>query len=66
MKLRTSLYSALLLSSLLISGCSTVHAPPPLPQIRQRSAAADPLPSWNDGAAKKSIIDFVKVTTDKN
>jgi len=26
--------------------------------------AADPLPSWNDGPAKQSIIDFVtKVTT---
>jgi hypothetical protein len=25
--------------------------------------AADPLPSWNDGAAKKSIVEFVgKVT----
>lgn len=26
---------------------------------------ADPLPSWNDGAAKKAIIEFVRVTTDK-
>jgi phosphoserine phosphatase len=26
---------------------------------------ADPLPSWNDGAAKKAILEFVKVTTDK-
>jgi phosphoglycolate phosphatase-like HAD superfamily hydrolase len=25
----------------------------------------DPLPSWNDGAAKQSIIDFVKTTTDR-
>jgi len=26
--------------------------------------AADPLPSWNEGAAKKSIVEFVaKVTT---
>jgi phosphoglycolate phosphatase-like HAD superfamily hydrolase len=25
----------------------------------------DPLPSWNDGAAKKAIIEFVRVTTDK-
>jgi len=66
MKLRTSLYSALLLSSLLISGCSTVHAPTAAPEDSAASAAADPLPSWNDGAAKKSIIDFVKVTTDKN
>ena len=25
--------------------------------------AADPLPSWNDGAAKRAIVDFVKATT---
>ena len=24
---------------------------------------ADPLPSWNDGAAKKAIVEFVKATT---
>ncbi len=28
--------------------------------------ARDPLPSWNDGAAKKSIIDFVTKTTKKD
>ncbi|MEY3372069.1 MAG: hypothetical protein RLZZ537_537 [Pseudomonadota bacterium] len=28
--------------------------------------AADPLPSWQDGAAKKSIVDFVEDTTRKN
>ena len=27
--------------------------------------AADPLPSWNDGPAKKAVLDFVRVTTDK-
>jgi len=27
--------------------------------------AQDPLPSWNDGPAKKAIIEFVKATTDK-
>jgi hypothetical protein len=26
---------------------------------------ADPLPSWNDGPAKKAILDFVRMTTDK-
>ena len=32
--------------------------------LTDRAFAADPLPSWNDGAAKKSIIEFVtKVTT---
>jgi haloacid dehalogenase-like hydrolase len=28
--------------------------------------AVDPLPSWNDGAAKTAIIDFVKTTTDSS
>ncbi len=25
----------------------------------------DPLPAWNDGAAKRAIVEFVRVTTDK-
>ena len=29
------------------------------------AAAADPLESWNDGPAKKAIVEFVKQTTDK-
>lgn len=28
--------------------------------------AADPLPAWNDGAAKKAIEDFVQTTTDQS
>lgn len=28
--------------------------------------AADPLPSWNDGAAKRAILDFVARVTDEN
>src|SRR5262245_48982014 len=27
-------------------------------------AQTDPLPSWNDGAAKQAIINFVRATTD--
>src|SRR5262245_42221596 len=27
--------------------------------------AGDPLPSWNDGTAKKSIVEFVKAVTTK-
>jgi len=38
-----------------------------LPQSTTRKpntyAANDPLPSWNEGSAKKSIIDFVTITT---
>jgi hypothetical protein len=29
-------------------------------------AQTDPLPSWNDGSAKKAIIEFVQATTDKS
>ena len=27
--------------------------------------ASDPLPSWNEGETKQSIVDFVKATTEK-
>jgi phosphoglycolate phosphatase-like HAD superfamily hydrolase len=30
----------------------------------QAYAQTDPLPSWNDGSAKKAIVDFVKTTTE--
>ena len=29
-------------------------------------AAADPLPSWNDGSSKSAILEFVAAVTDKN
>src|SRR5262245_11892096 len=32
----------------------------------QASAQTDPLPSWNDGAAKKAIVEFVKTPTEKS
>ena len=32
---------------------------------RLTAIAQDPLASWNDGPAKKAIVDFVKATTDK-
>ncbi len=32
---------------------------------RLTATGQDPLPSWNEGPAKKAIVDFVKVTTDK-
>ena len=33
--------------------------------IRPRQKT-DPLPSWNDGPAKRAILDFVRITTDKS
>jgi len=50
------------LSVLLASGCSREPAPsspPPTPSTRP----VDSLPSWNEGAAKKSIVDFVARVT---
>jgi hypothetical protein len=31
----------------------------------QAHAQTDPLPSWNEGAAKKAIVEFVRATTEK-
>jgi haloacid dehalogenase-like hydrolase len=44
------LRALLLCALLLLGGCATVRV--------------DPLPSWSDGAAKQSIVDFVRQTTD--
>jgi phosphoglycolate phosphatase-like HAD superfamily hydrolase len=55
MKTPMSLFTlarSLVLSMLLVSGAPAL-------------AQTDPLPSWNDGAAKKAIIAFVKDTTTK-
>src|ERR1700739_3814881 len=40
---------------------------PVLPAIASAQAAMadDPLPSWNEGAAKQAIVKFIGVTTDK-
>ena len=35
----------------------------PIPAAAQTATMADPLPSWNDGAAKQTIIEFVQATT---
>src|SRR5215470_13144677 len=31
--------------------------------VAQAVAQTDPLPSWNDGSAKRAIVEFVSVTT---
>src|SRR4029434_3744126 len=48
---------------LLFPALGTVLAGVFLLQIDAR-AADDPLPSWNDGAAKEAIVEFVQATTD--
>ena len=62
-KVKTKFTLSMLLGLLLVVGCSKSSAPS-TPTANQ-AAAADPLPSWSDGAAKKAITDFVKTTTDK-
>ena len=52
----------LLLASLaLISVCLF-----PVLAFAQPPSTGDPLPSWNDGAAKQAILDFVKATTERS
>jgi phosphoglycolate phosphatase-like HAD superfamily hydrolase len=50
---------ALILSLAVVAGCSISE--PPL-----RTASDDPLPSWNDGAAKEAIASFVASVIDRN
>jgi phosphoserine phosphatase len=37
----------------------------PTGRLPGQQGSADPLPSWNDGAAKQAIVDFVRTTTDR-
>ena len=54
MKRKTSLLAMLAMIAVVVLGISPVLA------------QTDPLPSWNDGPAKKAIIEFVQATTDKS
>jgi phosphoserine phosphatase len=48
----------LLAAALVAAGCGGRPAATP-----SATAAADPLPSWNDGASKRSIVELVEKTT---
>ena len=50
--IRVSRRVMLALAALALSACA------------QLAPVADPLPSWQDGAAKSTIVQFVKKTTD--
>ena len=39
-------------------------SPFPILALAEAPATSNALPSWNDGAAKQAIVDFVKATTD--
>ena len=56
---RRALLSALALLPALFTSLASVSA------SAQTSTSGDPLPSWNDGASKKAILDFVRDTTDR-
>jgi haloacid dehalogenase-like hydrolase len=68
MKIRAAFVSALLISLVLVLGGCSNNRTSSATTADQPAAtvAADPLPSWNDGAAKQAILDFVKTTTDKS
>jgi phosphoglycolate phosphatase-like HAD superfamily hydrolase len=45
----------------LLTGCNNNTNPTP---VAESKTVSDPLPSWNDGATKQAIIQFVHATTD--
>ena len=54
--------SILLLAAVFfISSCNSPSTEENTPLVTE--AISDPLPSWNDGASKQSIIDFIEATT---
>ena len=61
-----ALPATLLCLTLIAYGCSTSPTQSTARAGSAAFAAADPLPSWNDGPAKQAILDFVKTTTDQN
>ena len=52
------MYSLAAIAILITFGCEQ--------QQEQRSAAKDPLPSWNEGKTKQTIMNFVKEVTDQS
>lgn len=65
-----TLLAALLIVTLVAAGACTRRqqerqAAVPVRQTRVTPPPTDPLPSWNDGPAKKAIVDFVERVTEK-
>jgi hypothetical protein len=57
---RRALLATLALLPALSAGLASV------PALAQTAASSGALPSWNDGAAKQAILDFVRDTTDRS
>src|SRR5512134_1943062 len=50
-----------------LGAISILSAPPlALSTLAEAPSTVNALPSWNDGAAKRAIVNFVKSTTDKS
>jgi hypothetical protein len=53
-----------------LASCSKQEAVPIAAEASAKTTSSetstDPLPSWNDGQAKQSIVDFVNATTDRD
>ncbi len=65
---RPFISTALVALCCLLASCNAAPQETPAPAAPAPPAAAptDPLPSWNDGPAKKAIVDFVGRTTTAN
>lgn len=63
-KARAARSIAALAFALAIAAVGCAPSPPPSQTEATTAPAANPLPSWNDGAARQSIVDFVARVTD--
>jgi hypothetical protein len=64
MSTTTSRLLAFVLSLCVMLACGSAPKPPPPPTVTAASTAPpDPLPSWNDGPVKRSLLDFVARVT---
>src|SRR5690606_2431812 len=63
MRARTILPAAALLVAGTLLGWQTVPGGAATTSAQDRPAATDPLPSWNDGATKRAILEFVAKVT---
>jgi len=63
MKRRDALKLAAAAATVLLAACDKAPAPAPAAAPTTVTAAAPVLPSWNDGAAKSRIVEFVNAVT---
>ena len=49
----------------LLSALAVLPDSLPPPRRRKTPTSGNALPSWNEGAARQAIVDFVRITTEK-